>query len=261
MKMTTAAIGGLLLALTLNPLAGRAATVDFEDLAPGTIVSEVFSSAPESIGPIGVFGVNPQAAGLNAAVIFDSAAPNGDPCGGGLDLDLGTPNEAFGGPGVGDAGASNTEALGNLLIVNEACGLGGASVDRPNDADNPDSPISFDFSAIGPVTINSLSLIDVEAAEAPATVELFDAGGGLLADFVLPQTGDNGVIRNSPLGPTPDVTFMVVTLGGSGAIDELDFDLEPPVCSLGDFVFLDENEDGIQDPLDLAIADVKLNLT
>jgi len=52
------------------------------------------------------------------AMIFDSSAPTGG------DLDLGTPNQDFGGPGIGVAGENgslfpNTEALGNVLIISE----------------------------------------------------------------------------------------------------------------------------------------------
>jgi hypothetical protein len=46
-------------------------------------------------------------------IAFDSSDPPDH------DIDLGTPNEAYGGPGVGEGGESNTVALGNLLISAE----------------------------------------------------------------------------------------------------------------------------------------------
>jgi hypothetical protein len=204
-----------------------AETIDFEaPLASGDIVSQVFGD--EGSGPILVNGVNPQAPGLNAAVIFDSANPNGDPCGGGLDLDLGTPNETFGGPGVGAAGEAgspteNDTAKGNILIINEACGLGGPTVDRPNDADVPGATLNFDFSALGSVTLISIFLIDVEAEETGAQVLFFDADNDLIRIQNLPDTGDNGVRTCGCEGPVNGVVRMEVLLNGSGAIDDIVF--------------------------------------
>jgi hypothetical protein len=206
-----------------------AETIDFEGLAAGTIVASVFGDSGS--GPILVQGTNPSlAAGTNAAVIFDSSNPTGD------DSDLGTPNENFGGPGIGSGGEAgsfaNTTALGNLLIVaedlvdSEPDGL----VDDPDDADEVGASIRFDFSAVGSgsVTIDEITIIDVEASEPSATVELFNgpiAPANLIANFTLTQTGDNGVSIES-LGPTSGVVTMLVTLNGSGGIDNIVFTLE-----------------------------------
>jgi hypothetical protein len=204
-------------------------TIDFEELPVGTVVGQVFGDGGS--GPIIVFGENPNAPAINAAVIFDSANPSGDPCGGGLDFDLGTPNEKFGGPGVGVGGASgpfaNMVAQGNILIINEACGLWENPVPRPNDADLLGASFDFDFSNVGSgtVTIYSITIIDVEPDEPSAKVELFDGFDNLLSEFTLPQTGNNGVAITG-LGYTPGVAAMVVTLNGSGAIDNIVFETE-----------------------------------
>ncbi len=213
--------------------------IDFEGIVPGTIVDEVFANGGTGSGPIGVFGTNPDLDNKfdsepnNAAVVFDSSNPPG------IDFDLGTPNENFGGPGTGSGGESgsyqNTEALGNILIINEADKFvdrisdgvidnSDSPVELTDDADNLNSPITFDFSVIGPVTVKSIDIIDVEAEEPEATVEFFDnVISPIGSPIVLPKTGDNGVATVN-LGPTGGVTIMKVTLNGSGAIDNIVFE-------------------------------------
>lgn len=212
-------------------------TIDFENTTAGDIVDQVFSAG--GAGPVGVSGSNPDLDSRfppgpnNAAVIFDTANPPG------IDFDLGTPNEDFGGPGIGaggEAGATyqNDTAKGNILIINEAryfvdrdssgsIDSNDSPVERTDDADNTNEPIVFDFSALGPVTIESITLIDVEAEEGTATVELKDSSDVTLATFDLPKTGNNGVAPNIPLGPTSDVATMIVILNGSGGIDDVVF--------------------------------------
>ena len=114
----------------------QAADMDFEGLTEGEIVSEVSTGSGVSgdlKGTVGVFGFNPSfGVGTNAAVVYDSACPPGGTpadCSG-EDVDLGTPNEDFGGPGVDGDGDSSTggevgspfqndAALFNVLIVGE----------------------------------------------------------------------------------------------------------------------------------------------
>jgi hypothetical protein len=213
-----------------------AETIDFEggSLVNGTIVDEIFGDAGS--GPIGVNADNIELDAIftgpnNAAVIFESSiAPNPN------DLDLGTPNEDNGGPGVGDAGpATNFVAQGNLLIINEARFFvdvepndlidSNDMVTQANDADNPDAPITLDFSAIGPVSVSSIDLIDIELEEGPGTVTFFDAVDAMIgAPIPLPVVGDNG-FETVDLGPTAGVMKMLVVLGGSGAIDNIVFDI------------------------------------
>ena len=118
--------------------------IDFEGLATGTVLSEVFTN--NGAGPVLVSGVNPALGLSNAAVIFDSANPTGE------DPDLGTPNEDFGGPGIGAAGEAgspfaNVRPLGNLLIVAEDLvdANGDFIIDDPDDADLPGAGLFFGF--------------------------------------------------------------------------------------------------------------------
>lgn len=199
-------------------------TIDFEGLPAGSIVNMVFGDGGS--GPVFVDGFNPLFPSFNAAMIFDSANPTGG------DVDLGSPNSDFGGPGIdadgnpligGNAGSAfqHNRTLGNILIVSED--LDPAD---PDDADVPGATLGFDFSALGPVTLVSVDVLDVDGREQAATIELLDGGGSLLALFTVDLEGDNG-LANIGLGPTAGVVFMVVTLNGSGAIDNVVF-LRPP---------------------------------
>lgn len=89
-------------------------TITFGDLSPGDVVTTLS-------------GVNVTASRVNGkdgawvpaqAMILNSSAP---PAG---DVDLGTPNEGFDGPGIGAGGTNsslfpNTEGHGNILIVSQ----------------------------------------------------------------------------------------------------------------------------------------------
>ena len=198
-------------------------TIDFEDLVEGQIVSSVSGSG--GLGPVGVDGINPDLVG-NSAMIYDSDCEDG---GGikctGQDEDLGSPNETFGGPGVGEGGEmgqpkQNDRTLSNILIVSED-----QNGDDPDDADLMGAELALDFTAIGPVTVTSMDMIDVEGEEDGGTVELLAADMSLVALFNIPTTGNNG-LENVQLGPTSGVSYMRVILNGSGGIDNIVIDTE-----------------------------------
>jgi len=150
------------------------------------------------------------------ARVFDSSLPHPE------DVDLGTPNKAYNGPGVGAGGAGGTykndTSLGNILVIqNPAHG-------EPND-DDVVGQFTFDFSSIGQITATSLTVIDVETNKEDETgsVKLYSSNGGtLLGTFGFPDTGANGVgVIN--LGNTAGVGYIVVDLDGSIGIDNLAF--------------------------------------
>jgi len=210
----------------VNPGSGQGGgTVELglDDKPAGTIVERI--DLGDGAGPVAVRGraVTPEGDERNRAIVFDSANPPPE------DLDLGTPNETFGGPGVGRGGErgqpfENDRPLGNLLIVGrnlkdaDADGL----VDNPNDIATSGNTLAFDFSGTrnGAVTVATITILDFEAQNERARVELFDRGGAIKAAFTLPAVGDNGV-GTFLLGPTTDVERMVVVLNGSGAIEEI----------------------------------------
>lgn len=203
--------------------------IDFEGVPNGTIISEVFSAG--GAGPIAVYGLNPNFPEANAAMIFDSSIPSKP------DPDLNTPNEDFGGPGVGEGGNAgsayeNDTALGNVLIITS-----NFDSSNPNDADEWGSLFALDFSGLGSVTVSSMHIVDVEVQESNATVLFYDASGDQIGStFVLPQTGDNGVALYEFGSGVEGVVGMEIIINGSGAIDNIAFTPEgdtPPTDVVG----------------------------
>lgn len=190
--------------------------INFEGLDTGLIVSQVFSQG--GLGPVTVEGFTPSLGATNSAIIFDSANPTGD------DFDLGTPNQAFGGPGIGSNGSTNTVPLGKVLICAEdlvdvapADGL----VDDPDDAAEDDIQLVFDFSAIGLVNVRSITVLDFEPSEGLEFANFFGPGNVLLGTQNLGNPGDNGV-QTSQFNFT-GVERIVIDINGSGAIDAIAF--------------------------------------
>ncbi len=193
---------GLVFAGVSLASADHGAVIDFEGLAEGTIVSSVASGAGISglsvPGSVTVFGDSPAFPGSNVAMVFDATCANG--CSGGDD-DLMRPE------------------LGNILIISEDLDSG-----DPDDADLEGAFYQFDFSGWGPgvVTVERISILDVEDVEGGARVELYAGGPGgtLLATVPLPNVGDAGFATVDI--NVSGVDFMQVTLNGSGAIDNIE---------------------------------------
>lgn len=204
---------------------GSQEVIDFESHQAGDIVSEVYSA--NGAGPVYVSGVNPQYPDSNAAMIFDSSNPTGN------DWDLGTPNEDFGGPGIGTGGDSgspyeNSVPLGNVLIITEDFD----STD-PDDADLKGASFTFDFSELGSVSIYSMYIMDVETSETYASVLFYDEAGTKIGDeYVLPKTGNNGVYLYEFGAGVEGVVIMEVLMNGSGVVDNIVFlpNENPPVA-------------------------------
>ena len=242
-----------------NPMAPRRFDfIDFEGLPAGTLVHELFGRAGS--GPVFVVGSNPFAPGLgNTAMIFDTAHPTG------FDFDLGTPNEDFGGPGMGAGGEAgspfeNARPHGGVLIIgdNNIDEDGDGLVDDPGDVDVPGVALDFDFSALGGVTLHRMTVLDIENEDPPAVLEMFDAQGGRLVSMLLPLTGDNGKAVID-LGGVAGVVQMIVTLNGSGAIVDLLYGFADN-GGIGDRVWDDTDGDGLQDPGEPGLAGVRLLL-
>jgi len=203
--------------------------LDFEGLAAGTVVSEVTGVLGE--GPVEVSAFNPRFGDtVNAALIYDSSCSAGF-CSGG-DYDLGTPNQDFAGPGIGNGGRlgkefANFTPQGNVLITAENLvdTNGDMLIDDPDDQGDRTVTTYLDFFGLGEVTVYELTLIDLDFSEKPATVEMLAADGTVLASVVAPYTGDNGVVLVD-LEATSGVATVRVTLRGSGALDDVLFAVE-----------------------------------
>jgi hypothetical protein len=210
------------------------ATIDFENgLGAGNVVGSLDCSTGITCsdvitGAVKVVGFNSALSGNNTAMIFDSSNPTCD------DADLGTPNGSAvsGGPGVGAGGATdpfiNDTALGNVLIVAER--LSGGCI--PDDADIPGVFLEFDFSDFGTgnMTVHNVHVMDMEQSQGEeAIVQFFtdSCGGNQLPEVLIDNTGDNGVAIVD-LGGASGIVCMRVNLGGSGAIDNIQFTVEDP---------------------------------
>ncbi len=147
-------------------------------------------------------------------VIFDSGNPTGG------DWDLGTPNQDFGGPGIGAGGeqgaaGENNTALGNLLILAEN------TTDSNNDGliDNPDDEgaggelqMNFAF----PYYVESLSMVDLDNGNGLIRIH---QTGNRVTDLNIPGLGDNAV-STIPIQMDSVVRIRVI-LPGSGGISAL----------------------------------------
>jgi len=204
----------VLVALLLLASTAQAGLIDFEvdgdgfALNAGNIITTQYSSLGITVSATG---------GSGDAMIFDSSSPTGD------DPDLGTPNSAFGGPGVGSGGnPSNSTALGNILIISE----NGNSSD-PDDASGGGT-LTFDFTS--DVMMKSLGILDIDSSEGQG-VELFGVGGSL-GVFGFQAIGDNSY-QQIDFGSISGVTQMVVTFSGSGAVTEFEYDAVPEPGTIG----------------------------
>jgi len=193
----------------------------FEDFQPGEIVSSVFSSGGR--GPIRFFAYNPEFPDVNTAMIFDTDNPAFE------DLDLGSPNETFGGPGIGNDGEfgmpfQNDRALGKVLIVSDDL-----DPNTPADERIPGTYIDIDMEEVAPVTVISMDIVDLEVKQ-ESFVEMFDAKGDPIRKIHFLADGNNGLLRLD-LENTDNVALVRVFLNGSGAIDNFCF-IDPSEISL-----------------------------
>ncbi|WP_299361944.1 hypothetical protein [Winogradskyella sp.] len=186
--------------------------IDFEGFNSGDIVSEITITDPfENVQVEGITMAFPNS---NAAMIFDSSNPTGG------DFDIGTPNEMYGGPGIGDGGASNDTALGNVLILSEDL-----DADDPDDILEIGASFIFDFSANDNVTLNTFDILDIEESSNPTIVTLYDIDSNILFSEEVMPGGDNSKTTVN-LQNTPNVAFMEIIMNSSGAIDNITLELE-----------------------------------
>lgn len=219
--------------------------IDFDqgEYFAGDIVSKIQYTG----GVVSIFGVNPLLPGKNAAMIFDSGNPTGG------DLDLGTPNEFFGGPGMNFEGGpvlSNNVPLNNVLIVSEDLNRS-----EPDDATAQDIGLTFEFSS--PVVSIGMDLLDLDSGE--AELHLFDSLGNELYSDLVPETGCNGVARISL--SVPGVTKMQILLHGSGAIDNIKFIVACEGLNSNPVAVNDNYETEIEEPLTIEAPGVLVNDT
>ncbi|MFC1550459.1 SdrD B-like domain-containing protein [Candidatus Neomarinimicrobiota bacterium] len=241
-------------------------TIDFEEFQPGEVIDEVDLGAA---GKVYISGSHSTSGSDNVAIVFNSSAPTGE------DFDLGSPNEVAvpSGPGVGEGGESgpfiNDVALGNILILAEDMvdvsppdGL----IDDPDDSGDLAGLMAFDFSGVGDgwATVIAGMIIDVEHTEQVPNI-VFHLRDASTIEFTYPSTGDNGLYKGDTFmeaypGGISEVVMMEVFFHGSGGIDNII--ITPKSCTgvIGDFVWHDLNENGIQDEEEPGLEDVTVTL-
>ncbi|MEM8529629.1 MAG: choice-of-anchor A family protein [Chloroflexota bacterium] len=193
-----------------------AGPIDFEfdtegnSLSSGTWIDEQWSD----------WGIHIHGKGRNGrpnqVITFDTSEPTGG------DWDLGTPNETFGGPGVGTDGevgkpGANEEPQGNVLILADNLS-GGNPVRDPNDsAKGGDIHFEFDY----PYNVASVMMLDMDGQETDNYVKVFDPDGGLIKRVNFQPLGDNSY-QNARIDET-NVGELHFFLRGSGAISTIVF--------------------------------------
>lgn len=182
--------------------------IDFETdgmgnpLSPGEVIAEQWAN-------YGIHVAVENTAGTSA-MLFGSGNPTGG------DSDLGTPNEDFGGNGVGTGGGAgqpgaNDTAEGNVLIISED----GDSSD-PDDAGGGGT-IVFTFDT--PVSICSVGMLDAE--EQFGTIETFDSEGERISISSVLALGNNSV--QDVMIDDHAVAELRINLAGSGGVIDIAF--------------------------------------
>jgi hypothetical protein len=179
-------------------------TIDFQDFGAGeTSLGSLRTdgggiSGPSLAGAVSLTSVSAGAPGPH--MIFDAACPGG--CTGG-DVDLFVPG------------------LGKVLIYSED----GDSAD-PDDCELCSPAFTFNFSGLGTGVIapESITVLDQESGGA---INLLGSGAGLPVVIPIPATADGGSAIVDLTGFS-GVTTVIVSLIGSGAVDNLAFSQTPP---------------------------------
>jgi hypothetical protein len=192
-------------------------------------------------------------AGANQAILFDGNNPTGG------DFDLGTPNETFGGPGVGAGGemgqaGENSEPQGMMLIIPEHLN-GGDPVNDPNDSEHG-GWIIFEFDELK--DIDGVHLLDI--SHATTKIQAYDENNLLIKEVFAQALGSNSY-QNVPFYAT-DVKWFKVIFPGRGAIAKVELCSAPPpeAPKLGDRIWNDLDNDGEQDAGEPGIANVVVEL-
>ncbi|MEM0998735.1 MAG: hypothetical protein AAGN35_16875 [Bacteroidota bacterium] len=164
-------------------------------------------------------------------IIFNSAQPSGG------DWDLGTPNQAYGGPGIGSGGTNpmgiNNVPEGNIIILAENVrdNNNDGFVDNPDD-DAAGGTITFDFD--DPITLNQLLLVDLDD-HANNKIRFYYSDNRPMYEISCPQIGNNSRksidLMEMDNTPPDNVIKMEVTFSGSGAIGGIGYCRQNPYNS------------------------------
>lgn len=187
---------------TQQVLAENCDVMDFNQYNTGFITAVTSTGG---MGPVNIMNnarhPNGSMVSENRAMIFDLENPTGD-----------------------DTDDLHHPGMGKALIINQLW----TSV--PND-NQWGGTMMLDFSAIGPITIDKMTVIDIDTYEDASYIRLYDADGNVLKTHNLEPMG-NGSVQEAALF-TSNVMRMEVMLAGtdgyvgSGAIDDIIFCVMP----------------------------------
>ena len=196
---------------TFSVLCNSPTVIDFEGFSAGRIIDEQYSSLGIHVSTVNSGG------GPNLGVIFDSSNPTGG------DTDLGTPNQDFGGPGVGAGGGAgqpgeNSVAQGKVLIIQENGGDGDGNgiIDVPPDDEAGGGTITFTFDY--PTAVVSVGVLDIDELSL-GTIVALDASNQVIATANMEDFGNNSfqVVTLNAL----NVRTLKIIFPGSGAVTDL----------------------------------------
>lgn len=192
--------------LAFTAFSAQAVVINFEGFAAGTEITN-------QIPGVTISATNAAASGNNLAVVFDTENPTGN------DPDLGAPFN------------SNNPALadnfrpGKVLVIQE----NNVPSSNPNDeGSRPAGFFTLDFESL--ITLTSIDFFDVEPrpGEAGSPIQLFDNSGNeiLAGAFITPDTGGDNMWDRVVFNVT-GVKRIQINMGGSGAIDNIDYTVVP----------------------------------
>ena len=176
-------------------------TINFEGLNEGAGTSQINSQTP------GVTFSTDRSTGL---MIFDSACPGG--CSG-QDPDLGTPNQIYGGPGIGSGGASNQQPRGKILIISED----GNSSDPDDHASGGTITLNFD----NYVDLIRVRFLDMDDGSTSAAMKAFRDGTQVGSTRNVGAAGNNSY--QSVSFSRSDVNKLEIYLKSSGAVPSIKY--------------------------------------
>jgi hypothetical protein len=206
--------------IALAPAWGLAETLDFgaalQALDAGETVTQV---TLENGASMTVWAEN-HGSGPDKCIVFDSSHPTGG------DVDLGTPNEDFGGPGKGNGGeqgkeGENAVALGKLLVIsgNDEDANDDGRMDDPED-ESDGGLLTLHFSHAGRL---SFKVVDVDKDEDEPHFTLYKEGhevGQAQGD----EFGNNGV-QPIDLSSFGDIDAIEMHLHSSVGIAAIQLDV------------------------------------
>ncbi|MDJ0925835.1 MAG: SdrD B-like domain-containing protein [Acidimicrobiia bacterium] len=197
----------------------QTSVIDFESgLAPGDLVSTLSvgnGMTGANLGAVSVVGSNPGLPG-NTAMIFDSTC-------GGQSVPFADLDRSLCSGGDWDI---YLPSLGQTLIITEDF-----DSSDPDDEENHISDWTFDFSAwgTGVVTVNRLTTGDVNPVQT-GLITFFDSNGAVITTVPVPTSADAEATTITP--GVAGVGSMIVDLGGSGIVDNIEISGEAPLIDV-----------------------------